>query len=442
MGQIQTLDELLGFLLRRKVLIGLITAVGVLISLFLAKAAPDVYESVAVVQVESAQIEDGSNSVSGSAALMQSIEQRLTTRENMIAVIERHGLYTDLTGLTIDQKVGVLRSSVGFQSVASVGNQTFGAPASISAIIISARTATAEQAARVANDFAQGILDMSAMGSNQRAIDTFEFFKAESTRVEGEITALENQIAGFKNDNAGAMPALVDVQRNELTSLDTDLRELSQQLLGLTGERDQLEKQGNLRATAKRRLDDLNSQIEVIGGQVAALETRKAEIETALSATPDVERELAGYDRQLQQLQDQFAVITRKLAEAETSLRLAETQQSERFSLLERAITPEYPLGSGGKKLAVAGALGSLILGVGVAFLLELLRPVVRTSVQMERQLGLRPVIAIPELRLSAKGKVAAAPLPNLREQIQSLPKFVVVAGGLTLLAMAASLVA
>lgn len=50
--------------------------------------------------------------------------------------------------------------------------------------------------------------------------------------------------------------------------------------------------------------------------------------------------------------------------------------------------------------LVLAGALAGGLFGLVLGFLLDLLRPVIRTSAQMERELGLRPIIAIPELDL------------------------------------------
>ena len=50
------------------------------------------------------------------------------------------------------------------------------------------------------------------------------------------------------------------------------------------------------------------------------------------------------------------------------------------------------------KKRAVMGAAASLMLGLAVAFLLELRRPVIRTARQMERETGLVPVVSIPQV--------------------------------------------
>ena len=141
----------------------------------------------------------------------------------------------------------------------------------------------------------------------------------------------------------------------------------------------------------------------MLSEQKAALTTRRAELAAALASQPEVERVLAGYLRQLDQLGESRGVVTARLAEAETAARLAERQQDERFALLDRAVTPERSIASGGKKLFAAGALASLLAGLGLAFVLDLMKPVLRTSTQMERQLGLRPIVAIPELDLPGR---------------------------------------
>ncbi|MFD1807705.1 hypothetical protein ACFSHQ_04630 [Gemmobacter lanyuensis] len=68
-----------------------------------------------------------------------------------------------------------------------------------------------------------------------------------------------------------------------------------------------------------------------------------------------MERQLGAYDRQLQQLQSQYEAATARKAEAETSLRLEEENHSEHFTLLERAIVPEYPAGGGARRLRWPG---------------------------------------------------------------------------------------
>ena len=57
MGHIQSLEELLGFLLRRRWLILAVALVGTLLSAVYAKTRPDIYETAAVIQVQSAAVQ-------------------------------------------------------------------------------------------------------------------------------------------------------------------------------------------------------------------------------------------------------------------------------------------------------------------------------------------------------------------------------------------------
>lgn len=446
MGQIQSLDEFLSLLLRRRWLIIAVALLGVTLTALYARARPDTYESAAVIQVEIPTVteQDGTVAPSGAAQLLQAIEQRLTTRENLLAVIARHGLYANLPGLTDDQKVAILRGALTFQSVASATAQPFGAPPAISAILIFARMDSPDLAARVANDFAQGILDQSTAGQLASARETTTFFATEEARVWQQIVALEAEIAAFKNANAAAMPERLSAQRDELVALDADLRDLAQSRVAVEGQRNAIGSRDGLRATQLRTLDDLDAQLTVLDAQSASLQTRRAEIEAALAQTPEVDRVLSGYDRRLAQLQGQHDVVTRRMAEAETSQRLAEARQSERFTLLERATVPQFATGGGGRKLVLAGAVVSLLAGVTLAFVLDLLNPVVRTAAQMQRQLDLRPVVSIPDLGSQPRRKPAriGKVLDDPARPILGLPRYAVLAGGATIALMLAAALA
>lgn len=78
--------------------------------------------------------------------------------------------------------------------------------------------------------------------------------------------------------------------------------------------------------------------------------------------------------------------------------------------MLERAVEPAYPSGGGRKKLAIAGTLGALIAAIGLAFVLDLMNPVLRSAAQMQREVDIRPVIVLPDLKLKP-----AMPIPALQ---------------------------
>lgn len=443
MGQIQSLEEFFSLLLRRRWLILAVAVLGALAAAFYAKSRPDTYETAAVIQVETPTVQGGDNTRSvGAAQTLQMIEQRLTTRENLTAVIERHQLYADLPGLSLDRKIGMLRQAVTFQGIDSAAGQTFGQPRNLSAIIVFARMGDPELAARIANDFAQGILDQSSTTQRDKADQNVAFYSEEVSRVGGQITALETEIADYKNSNATATPTLRDARRDEMVALEGDLRRQRQEIAALEGEAAQINAKENLRETDRRSLDDIAAKTGVLQAQIDASQARRAELEAALSTSPEVERVLAGYERDLENLRNQYEAVTIRMSEAEVQARLAERQQAERFTLLERAIIPEASMGGSNKKIAAAGAVASLIAGVVLAFLMDLARPVVRTAAQMERQLDLRPVVSIPEVKPAKKritGRGLLKMLDDPTKPLFGLPRFAVIAAGVTMAFIAAA---
>ena len=284
------------------------------------------------------------------------------------------------------------------------------------ALIIAAQAGTAENAARVANDLAQSVLDMGAEGKQASADASSVFFKEEEARIWQSITALEAEIAAFREANHAALPGAREARQDELALLTTNIRELDQEVAGLQGEEATIRTHETLRATDRRRLEDIAQRLSVLSAQRAPLLEQKATLDGSLGDVGEVDRVLSTYERQLGQLQDQYAVVSTRLAEAETTQRLSNRQQTERFSLLERAITPDYPLGSGGKKIAVAGALASGGLALVLAFILDLLHPAIRNSGQMERELNLRPIVAIPEVPTRRRTKLGRKTITSLIE--------------------------
>lgn len=445
MGQIQSFAELLNFLHRRRALILSVAIIGALLSAIYAKARPDTFETAAVIQVQSAAVQGTEAQRSSVAAVtLQAIEQQLTTRENLTKMIARHALYSGLP-LSVDKKIDLLRASVSFQGVDSAAGQAYGEARNLSAILVFARMSEAELAARIANDLAQGILDMSAASQRSKADQNVIFFRQEVDRIGQEITQIEAEAAAYKNQNAGALPELRDAKRDEMVNLDSDLRQLRRDRVALEGEASQINAKAILRATDRRALEALGAQLAVLDAQFASATARSEALQAELATSPEVERVLAGYDRQLDQLHDQFGAATVRMAQAETDARLAEMQQAERFTLLERAIIPEGPMGGGNKKLAIAGALASLILGLSAAFVLDLMHPVVRTAAQMERELDLRPVVVIPQVtppKIARTGKGMMRLLDDPTKPLFGMPRYAVIAGAATLALIAAAALA
>lgn len=447
MGQIQSLDELLSFLLRRLKPILVVAILGMLASVVYAKTRPKLYEAAAVLQVEMPTVSEGVNATPGTdaAQIIQSIEQDLTTRAAMMAVIERHQLFAGTTGISEDRQAFLLRQAIRFQPVSSSTASAFNGNTAISALIITAQWDKPELAARIANDFAQSLLDYSAAGQLGRARETADFYRAEADRISAEMGQVESDLAGFKNLNADFLPEISAARRDEIIALETDLRLAEREVATLDTRRTALVATGSQRATDKRQLEEVAAQLAVATAQRDQITARRAELMAALARAPQVEQGLTGFDRQLTQLQDQYDLAMAQLSAAETAFQLERNNQTERFALLDRARTPEESIGTNRRKLAVAGTLASLIAAIGLAFVYEQIFPVVRTAEQLERQLSIRPIVSIPDLKpASARPRLASVigSIDDPGRPIFGIPRYLAAsaAATLALLALAALL--
>mgnify|MGYP002714730496 CR=1 FL=1 len=155
---------------------------------------------------------------------------------------------------------------------------------------------------------------------------------------------------------------------------------------------------GAERDALRLRIAQVSTQLDLLEGQGAALAGRRAALDASIRGTPEVEAELAAYNRGLVELQEQHSVAARRLAEAQTGEQLEVNDQAERFQVVEEAPVPSVAVGPNRKKVAVVGGGAGVALAIGLVALLEVLRPVLRSSVQMERQLGIRPVVSIPHV--------------------------------------------
>lgn len=149
----------------------------------------------------------------------------------------------------------------------------------------------------------------------------------------------------------------------------------------------------------QRQIDLLTSQIGLLEEQRRGLSARRADIEASLQVTPKIETALAEMTRRRDGLLDQYETIIAKRVEAETGERLEASQQAERFEVIENALPPEGPVAPSRKKILVFGAAASFAAALGLAFLIEMLNPAIRSSVAFQRQLEMAPLAAIPYVR-------------------------------------------
>lgn len=386
MGHLVSPRALLRVIWRRLLVILLIVAIGLPLSVWFALSRPKLFEATAVIQIEAPEVAE---QLAGQAILVNSnsqldlIQQKLMSRDNMMAVIDEFGLFEG--DLPLTEKVFQLREAITIIELVDP-SQSWRPDVQASGLVITVRLDDAQKAADVANDFLASILSEAQARSEGRAARTLDFFVAEEARVSEEISQIEAIIAEFKQVNIDSLPDNIASQRERLTRLTDSRIALDQQLIELQTQSDRL------------REDESQRQIALLEQQRALIAGNIASIEESSAAAPAIERRLSALNRQLGQLSTEYELVTQRRTEAAMTQLLEEQDQAERFEVLETAIAPEYPVSTSRRKIAIAGGVATIVVAFAVAILLELSSGKIRTAAQLERQLGVRPVIVIPNL--------------------------------------------
>lgn len=445
MGPIKSIADLWSLFRRRIALIMTILLVGLLVSLYLAVTAPSAYEARSVIQIDAPVLSDPVTRSAPPASLrVQQIEQRLMSRGNMLRLIDRYDLFDDIPDLPESLQIEILRGDTRIESVAastSPMNQT----SSLSSIVIYARAGLAQTAANIANDLANDVVTSDRRNREARITEADTFLTNELRRIEERLVRQDRDLSQYTAANEDSLPEARAYLQTELVSLTARESATEQALMELQRDRLDLERTSatddsasivqQLRATEvalaqarrtlpaghpeiqrlERQIRDiteggadtagagLGRQLRLIDSQIDNLEAdlseiadRRLEIEGARNRAPEVMQAYEQMQRARQNQQDQYAELSRRLAEIEALRMLSDNDQTENMVILEPAVPPEFPVASNRKRSAILGTFASFAIAGGLAFLLDLMNPVLRNARQFESVTGIRPVISLP----------------------------------------------
>ncbi len=408
MGPIYSLADFLDMLRRRVGLISAVVIAGCFGSVFWALSVPHVYQSTEVIQVEQPKISDdlARSTVEGSAARrLQLIEQQLMARSNLESLINEFDLYDNLVALRMSEKVDLLRRSVSITGVAAV-REGFADDGAIAVLTITAEMDDPEKAQAIAHAFADETRTMAARQRREQTRETLEFFQEQEDVLLAEIAQQEAALSAFRGANDISIEGSLEFRRSELGSLNDALLELDREIITAQLALQNIDRSGSTRAaTVERQEEELTRLLDSLTTQRQLLQDRRADLSASIETRPEVERTLAEFERRMTQLRGQLDVISTRRSEAEVGFTLENAARGERFITLEEARVPEYPVSMSRKKRVIMGVMASGVLGLILAFLMELRRPVIRTARQMQRETGLMPVVSIPETRPPRKRK-------------------------------------
>jgi succinoglycan biosynthesis transport protein ExoP len=437
---------------------------------------PAVYVSSAKILVESQQIPTDlvrSTVTSAAGERIQVIQQRVMTRDNLLALADKFKLFAERSDLSRSDIVDLMRDRTVIRPL-SVGAGRSRNNAVTIAFAISFEYENPILAAKVANELVTLVLDEDVRGRASRATETTKFLSGEEKRLADELDLVQAEITKLKDANPNALPeklafnmGLLERTETLVASLDRDIqaqvdqrrmfeleaevrrvsasgtgglapqsigarieavkaeitqklalysethpevRALRKVLSGLEKERD-----AQVAALANKPADpqpDATKSIEerLLAEKFAAIEARtkilrdqreKAlatveAIKATIDSTPQVATALSDLNRREQALRKNLDDITAKLAEARLGERLEESQQAERFEVIEQATAPQEPVKPQRMKLLAVVALMAGFAGVASSAGLEILDSSIKRGNDIVSKLNQRPLVVIP----------------------------------------------
>lgn len=410
MEQVLSLDDLIDMIKRRFKVIAAIVVLGCIASFFYALSQTHLYRSSEVIQVSRPKIDNdlARSTVDGSSARrLQLIEQQLMTRGTILDIAGKYALFAAAPGMTTGERVARVRDAVSINGVAAA-REGFTDDGTVSVLTITATFDTPQKAQGVAHEFAERTIAISSNSRIEQARETLAFFREEEAKLVKEMEKQDREITAFRRENDLTIEGGLAVRQSQIASLN-------EAILGMERERIALEQdlaqqdQTQRESTLERQTREINAQLEVLEEQEALLKARMQTLTTALETSPAVQRTLDVFERRREKLQGELNVIATRRAEAEVGFKLEEQNQSERLTVIEPAALPDYPITTSRKKIALMGAVASVVLGFLVAVLLDLRRPVIRTAQQMKNRVGITPVVTIPPLETTRRKRKGMA---------------------------------
>jgi uncharacterized protein involved in exopolysaccharide biosynthesis len=340
---------------------------------------PATYMSQGKILVESQQIpiELVRPTVTATAAArIQVIEQRVMTRDNLLAIANKfhafdsqRNLFGGTSRLSGTEILDKMRERTQIKAIELETARRSPTQNNTIAFSVSFEHERPEMAMRVANELVTLILTEDARSRTNRAAETTQFLVREQKRLEVARGAVEAQLAEFKRKNSDAVPAPVMLQLATL--------------------RAELQQKAAIYSPSHPALKPIKQQIDSLEKMTA----QSAEIGAGLEALL----------RQRTSIQNNLDDVAQKLTIARRGETLERDQQAERLEILEQPIMPTDPVK--GKRLKLLFAVFGLAFaaGVGGIFAAETLDRTVRGTSDLASIIDSRLIVGIPYISTRAE---------------------------------------
>jgi uncharacterized protein involved in exopolysaccharide biosynthesis len=291
---------------------------------------------------------------------IQVIGQRVMTSANLLAIVDKYGLYADdRKSEPTEVVLETMRKDIKVEMVsADVVDPRTGRPTQASiAFTVAYDNRSPQLAQRVANELVSLYLNENLKSRTQLAGDAARFLAEEGNRLSEQIAELEKKLAEFKEKHAGELPELTQLNLQLMDRTDREILEVERQISSLEERKILLQAQlaqvnpmEKLTAETGERILGPADRLKVLQSQYASLSGLYG------PDHPDILRtrsEMRALEQQVGGGADNTADLQRRIDAARADLAAARERYSAEHPDVKKA---ERSLASLEKELAQAGS--------------------------------------------------------------------------------------
>ncbi len=153
-------------------------------------------------------------------------------------------------------------------------------------------------------------------------------------------------------------------------------------------------------ATGSKLMSAVRSQIQALNAQIASLDNLRSKSSTQIAAAPAAETQESQLGQQVQNVQK----IADELQDELQRAKMAEAVEAGEVEIVDLAKVPGGPIPSGAPRKVALGIVVGLLIGIGLAVVIDGLNTSIKRRTDIERMLQVPGLAVIPRL---AKGRSA-----------------------------------
>jgi polysaccharide chain length determinant protein (PEP-CTERM system associated) len=435
------------------------------VSAAIALLIPSYYKSTATILIENQEIPADfvmATVTSFAEQRLQMINQRIMSGAKLTELINQFNLYPDLRDKwTVEEIIEKLKEDIRLETISTeVIDRRTGRPTTATiAFTLSYMGKSPETVRNVTDTLTSFFLKENLQVRERQTQEATSFLEEEMRKVKLYLDELDEKISAFKKDHSNALPEMLPINIQGLSSADQTISRLTEQLRSFQEREEYLQTQLS-GITAERKEDLDQNRIEDLKMNLISLKTRfsdeypdvvklKAEIKelekqqkVLTRKTPDnpayitIASQLAGIQSEITSIRRQiidventredyrqriekthgiegsynaliieqnnskikYEDLMRKVMEAKMAHGLEKEQKGERFTLIDPARLPEIPFKPNRLAIMLIGLVLGIGAGIGFAALMEFSDDSIRDTNRLSRATSFPVLGVLPEI--------------------------------------------